>query len=110
MWASIDVGLSSDIITGFCNETEEEHADTVSLMKAVKYDQAFMFAYSMREKTHAHRNYKYCLFVFFFFQLERAEICVCVCVCEHNTNGWLVGWCVCERERDEREIQILAMP
>lgn len=42
---------------GFCGETEEEHADTLTLMKAVGYDMAYMFAYSMRERTHAHRNY-----------------------------------------------------
>ncbi|KAH9711217.1 CDK5RAP1-like protein [Citrus sinensis] len=52
-----DVGLSSDFICGFCGETEEEHADTLTLMKAVGYDMAYMFAYSMRERTHAHRNY-----------------------------------------------------
>lgn len=52
-----DVWISSDFITGFCGETEEEHRDTVSLMEKVKYDTAFMFAYSMREKTHAHRRY-----------------------------------------------------
>eukprot|EP00262_Sarcandra_glabra_P022490 TRINITY_DN9985_c0_g1_i1.p1 TRINITY_DN9985_c0_g1~~TRINITY_DN9985_c0_g1_i1.p1 ORF type:complete len:305 (-),score=37.38 TRINITY_DN9985_c0_g1_i1:324-1238(-) len=52
-----DVGISSDFICGFCGETEEEHADTLSLLKAVGYDMAYMFAYSMREKTHAHRNY-----------------------------------------------------
>ncbi|XP_058084676.1 CDK5RAP1-like protein [Magnolia sinica] len=52
-----DVGISSDFICGFCGETEEEHADTLSLIKAVGYDMAYMFAYSMREKTHAHRNY-----------------------------------------------------
>ncbi|KAJ1408833.1 tRNA-2-methylthio [Sesbania bispinosa] len=52
-----DVALSSDFICGFCGETEEEHADTLTLVKAVVYDMAFMFAYSMREKTHAHRNY-----------------------------------------------------
>jgi hypothetical protein len=38
---------------GFCGETEEEHKDSVRLMEEVKYDQAFMFAYSLREKTHA---------------------------------------------------------
>ncbi|KAG0492735.1 hypothetical protein HPP92_006133 [Vanilla planifolia] len=52
-----DVGISSDFICGFCGETEEEHADTLSLMEAVGYDMAYMFAYSMRERTHAHRNY-----------------------------------------------------
>nr|XP_043607545.1 CDK5RAP1-like protein [Erigeron canadensis] len=52
-----DVGLTSDFICGFCDETEEEHQDTLSLVRAVGYDMAYMFAYSMREKTHAHRNY-----------------------------------------------------
>eukprot|EP00741_Cyanophora_paradoxa_P022868 tig00021521_g22088.t1 len=49
--------ISSDFISGFCGETDEDHAQSVSLLEAVQYDQAFMFAYSMREKTHAHRNY-----------------------------------------------------
>ncbi|XP_031489292.1 CDK5RAP1-like protein [Nymphaea colorata] len=53
-----DVALSSDFITGFCGETEEEHLETLSLLKAVGYDMAYMFAYSMREKTHAHRTYE----------------------------------------------------
>jgi len=52
-----DVWISSDFITGFCDETEQEHRDTVTLMEEVGYDMAFMFAYSMREKTHAHRKY-----------------------------------------------------
>lgn len=52
-----DVTISSDFISGFCGETEEQHKDTVSLLEAVKYDQAFMFAYSMRERTPAHRRY-----------------------------------------------------
>lgn len=51
-----DIAISSDFIAGFCDETEEEHRDTVALMEQVRYDQAFMFAYSMREKTHAHRT------------------------------------------------------
>jgi MiaB/RimO family radical SAM methylthiotransferase len=51
-----DVALSSDFIAGFCEETDEEHADTVSLLQMVEYDQAFLFAYSLREKTHAHRT------------------------------------------------------
>jgi tRNA A37 methylthiotransferase MiaB len=45
------------LFAGFCGETEDEHADTLSLIRAVGYDMAYMFAYSMREKTHAHRNY-----------------------------------------------------
>lgn len=51
-----DVGISSDFIAGFCDETEEEHADTVSLLEQVRYDQAFMFMYSMRGQTHAART------------------------------------------------------
>jgi hypothetical protein len=51
-----NVAISSDFISGFCGETEDEHADTLSLMTNVKFDQAYMFAYSMREKTHAHRT------------------------------------------------------
>ncbi|XP_048230286.1 CDK5RAP1-like protein isoform X2 [Ricinus communis] len=45
------------IICGFCGETEEDHESTLSLVRTVGYDMAYMFAYSMREKTHAHRNY-----------------------------------------------------
>lgn len=51
-----DVAISSDFITGFCGETESEHQETLSLIEQVAYDQAFMFAYSMRGKTHAHRT------------------------------------------------------
>lgn len=53
-----DLTLSTDIITGFCDETEAEHQDTLSLMDEVKYEQAFMFAYSLREKTHAAHTMK----------------------------------------------------
>ena len=52
------VAISSDFIAGFCGETEEEHEDTVSLIRQVKYENAFMFAYSMREKTGAARRLK----------------------------------------------------
>lgn len=54
-----DVSISKpcSLIPGFCGETEEEHEDTLSLIRAVGYDMAYMFAYSMREKTHANRNY-----------------------------------------------------
>lgn len=51
-------GISTDIITGFCTETEEEHEETVSLMNEVKYDFAYMFFYSERPKTLAERKYK----------------------------------------------------
>ena len=51
-----DVAISSDFISGFCGETEDEHKDTLSLMEHVAYDQAYMFAYSMRGRTHAHRT------------------------------------------------------
>ncbi|XP_071875230.1 CDK5RAP1-like protein [Bombus fervidus] len=50
--------FSSDFITGFCGETEEEFQDTLSLIELVKYNKAFFFSYSMREKTTAHRRYK----------------------------------------------------
>lgn len=53
-----EVSLSTDIITGFCDETEEEHQATMSLMKIVEYDLAYMFAYSERERTLAHRKYE----------------------------------------------------
>src|SRR6056297_1719991 len=53
-----DVSLSTDIITGFCDETEEEHRDTMTLMEQVEYDLAYMFAYSERERTLAHRKYE----------------------------------------------------
>ncbi|KAJ2487241.1 hypothetical protein EV174_000648 [Coemansia sp. RSA 2320] len=53
-----DVTFSTDVIAGFCGETEAEHQDTVSAMQLVGFDTAFMFAYSMRERTHAHRKYQ----------------------------------------------------
>ena len=51
-----DVAISSDFIAGFCGETPDEHRDTITLMEQIRFDQAYMFAYSMREKTHAHRK------------------------------------------------------
>ncbi|KAH8347468.1 hypothetical protein KR059_011167 [Drosophila kikkawai] len=53
-----NVGLSSDFICGFCGETEAEFQDTVTLIQQVQYNVAYLFAYSMREKTTAHRRYK----------------------------------------------------
>jgi tRNA-2-methylthio-N6-dimethylallyladenosine synthase len=52
------VALSTDIITGFCGETEEEYKDTHSLMARVQYDLAYMFSYSERERTLAHRKFE----------------------------------------------------
>ena len=52
-----DCAISTDIITGFCGETDEEHDATVSLMKQVKFDFAYMFKYSERPKTLAERRF-----------------------------------------------------
>jgi tRNA-2-methylthio-N6-dimethylallyladenosine synthase len=52
-----ECAVSTDIITGFCSETEEDHLQTLSLMREVGYDFAFMFAYSERPKTLAQRKY-----------------------------------------------------
>lgn len=52
-----DCGISTDMITGFCTETEEQHKDTLSMMEAVKYDMAYMFFYSERPGTLAARKY-----------------------------------------------------
>jgi tRNA-2-methylthio-N6-dimethylallyladenosine synthase len=51
-------GISTDMITGFCSETEGEHADTLSLMESVQYDFAYMFAYSERPNTPAAKRLK----------------------------------------------------
>ena len=51
-------GLSTDIITGFCSETEEDHKETLSLMEEVRFDSAFMFKYSVRPGTYAHEHYE----------------------------------------------------
>ncbi len=52
-----DCGISTDMIAGFCSETEAEHQDTLSLMDAVRYDLAYMFFYSERPGTLAARKY-----------------------------------------------------
>ena len=50
--------ISTDIITGFCGETNEDHEKTLSLMDMVKFDFAYMFFYSERPKTLAQRKYE----------------------------------------------------
>ncbi len=51
-------GISSDLIIGFCTETEEEHKETLSLMEYCKYDICYMYSYSERPGTLAERRYK----------------------------------------------------
>jgi len=51
-----DCGISQDMMTGFCGETEEEHQETLSLLEYVKYDFGFMFAYSERPGTLAEKK------------------------------------------------------
>ena len=51
-------GISTDVIAGFCTETEDEHKETISLMEQVRFDYAYMFAYSERPATPAAKNYK----------------------------------------------------
>jgi tRNA-2-methylthio-N6-dimethylallyladenosine synthase len=53
-----DCAVSTDIIAGFCTESEDDHQLTLSLMKEVQYDFAFMFNYSERPNTYAQRKYK----------------------------------------------------
>ncbi len=53
-----DCGISSDIIAGFCGETEAEHQETLSMMDFVQYDYSYMFFYSERPGTLAARKYK----------------------------------------------------
>ncbi len=51
-----DCGISTDMFTGFHSETEEDHAETLSLMREVGCDSAFMFKYSERKGTYASKN------------------------------------------------------
>ena len=53
-----DCGLTSDIIAGFCTETEEDHQDTLDLMRYARYDFGYMYFYSERPGTLASRRYQ----------------------------------------------------
>ena len=53
-----DCSISSDVIAGFCTETEEDHQDTLSIMAYSKYDMSYMFFYSERPGTLAQRRYQ----------------------------------------------------
>jgi tRNA-2-methylthio-N6-dimethylallyladenosine synthase len=53
-----ECAITSDVIAGFCGETDEEHADTLSMIDFVKYDMSYMFKYSERPGTFAARKYK----------------------------------------------------
>lgn len=53
-----DAGLSTDMITGFCTETEEDHQESMSLMRYCKYDLAYMYFYSERPGTLAARRFE----------------------------------------------------
>ncbi|HQH18895.1 MAG TPA: tRNA (N6-isopentenyl adenosine(37)-C2)-methylthiotransferase MiaB [Bacteroidales bacterium] len=52
-----DISISTDIICGFSSETDQDHADTISLMEWVTFDYAFMFKYSERPNTTAYKKY-----------------------------------------------------
>ena len=53
-----DCAITTDIITGFCDETDEEHKDTMTIMEEVKWDFAYMYKYSERPKTLAERRFE----------------------------------------------------
>jgi tRNA-2-methylthio-N6-dimethylallyladenosine synthase len=50
--------VSSDIIAGFCTETEQDHQDTISIMQAAQYDYSYMYFYSERPGTLAAKRYE----------------------------------------------------
>ncbi len=51
-----DIAISSDMIAGFCTETEDEHKDTLSIMRESNYSMSYMFYYSERPRTKAERT------------------------------------------------------
>ena len=70
-----------DIITGFCNENEQDHLDTLTLMKAVKYDFGYMFKYSERPNTLAEES----TMITFLTKLNQ-EDCVKLLIYNKNTH------------------------
>ncbi|XP_078092529.1 mitochondrial tRNA methylthiotransferase CDK5RAP1 isoform X2 [Mustelus asterias] len=50
------VSLSSDFIAGFCDETEDDHLQTISLLRQVRFNVGYLFAYSLRKKTHSYHR------------------------------------------------------
>ncbi len=53
-----DCGITSDLIAGFCTETEEDNEQTISLMEYAQFDMSYMYFYSERPGTLAHRRYE----------------------------------------------------
>lgn len=79
--------LSSDFIAGFCGETEEDHRETLSLMEAVQFDMAYMYAYSMRKVLFVLSGYMCVL-----FYMVCGHVCY-MCVCMLSVCA--VARCVC---------------
>ncbi|MGX7586342.1 tRNA (N6-isopentenyl adenosine(37)-C2)-methylthiotransferase MiaB [Candidatus Karelsulcia muelleri] len=53
-----DCSISSDIMTGFCTETQADHRETIRIMNLIKFNFSFMFKYSSRQGTYAYRKLK----------------------------------------------------
>ncbi|WP_204086319.1 tRNA (N6-isopentenyl adenosine(37)-C2)-methylthiotransferase MiaB [Candidatus Karelsulcia muelleri] len=53
-----DCSISSDIMTGFCTETQEDHRETIRIMNRIKFNFSFLFKYSSRKGTYAYRKLK----------------------------------------------------
>lgn len=53
-----NLALTSDIIAGFCGETQEDHEETLDLVRRVKHNYIYAFPYSMRDKTHAYHRFE----------------------------------------------------